>query len=228
MSQYGFIKVPRNIEVATANCKPPTPQQLTSLPTSPLARFILDYATEELPSRVFYHSLRVFQYSASIINDHFSNWNLDFEVLFITCLLHDIGTTKKNMLATKMSFEFFGGLISRDLILDRTGGDNDYADAVSEAIIRHQMLGETGFITSLGLVLQIATLVDNIGRSTHLVHVDTLNAINLKYPREGWSSCFAKVIDKENAEKPWGNTSALGVEHFRNDVLHNQFEYSKS
>lgn len=227
MSKYGFVKIARDVKAAVGKINEPTSQSVVELPDSPLGKFVLDYATKELPEKVLLHSLRVYQYSIAIINDHFDKWNLDHEVLFVTCLLHDIGTTEKNMKATKMSFEFYGGLISRDLILKHTDGDQDYAEAVAEAVIRHQDLGDSGYITTLGLILQISTILDNVGLNTDLIHPDTLAAVNEKYPREGWLNCFASAIDNENAQKPWGHTSALGVPDFRENVLANKVKYGK-
>ncbi|KAI5960670.1 uncharacterized protein KGF55_004563 [Candida pseudojiufengensis] len=226
MSRYGFSKIERDVKKAIPNPKSPTPQTSTELPSSPLSQFVLDYVKQKLPNKVLNHSLRVYLYSQAIINDQFSNWDLDPEVIFVTSLLHDIGTTDENMTATKMSFEFWGGILSRDLILEETK-NQEYADAVSEAIIRHQDLGETGYITTLGLILQIATILDNVGLNTHLIHEDTLNAVNKQYSRDGWLNCFAGAIDNENKLKPWGHTSSLGVNDFKNDVLNNKTKYEK-
>ncbi|EGV65840.1 cyanamide hydratase [Yamadazyma tenuis] len=224
MSKYGFVKVPRSITDAIPDPKPPTKQHVVSLPDSRLSQSILKYAQDNLPIKVLRHSLRVFQYSVAIIKDQFSDWNLDIEVLFVTCLLHDIATTDKNMEATKMSFEFYGGFLSHGLVMEHTG-NQDFSEAVAEAIIRHQDLGESGYITSLGLILQISTILDNVGLNTQYIHIDTVEAINEKYPRDGWLGCFAAAIDNENSKKPWGHTSALGVDKFRDDVLANSFSY---
>lgn len=226
MSEYGFVKIERDVAKAVPNPKTPTPQLNTDLPNSKLSQSVLKYAQEKLPAKVLNHSLRVYLYSRAIIKDQFPNWNLDDEVVFVTSLLHDIGTTDENMKATKMSFEFYGGLLSRDLVLGQTK-NQDYAEAVSEAIIRHQDLGESGYITTLGLILQIATTLDNIGANTNLIHIDTLDAVNKKYGREGWASCFGGAIDNENKLKPWGHTSALGVNEFRDSVLGNKVKYEK-
>ena len=227
MSKYGFIKVPRDIPSAIPEPKRPTSQGVVELPNSRLASFIYDYAKSELPEKVFYHSLRVFQYSVAILKDQFPEWDLDTEVVFVTAMLHDIATTDKNMAATKMSVEFSGGFISHEWILKHTGGNQDYAEAVAETIIRHQDLGESGFITSLGLIIQISTILDNVGLNHQYIHSDTLDAVNKKYPREGWLNCFAAAIDKENLKKPWGHTSALGVDKFRDDVLANSLQYEQ-
>lgn len=227
MSKYGFVKIARDIKAAVGDTGKPTAQSVVDLPDSQLAKFILEYATKELPEKVLLHSLRVYQYSVAVMNDSFSQWDLDREVLFVTCLLHDIGTTEKNMKATKMSFEFYGGFISRELILEHTKGDQDYAEAVCEAIMRHQDLGDSGYITRLGMILQLATILDNVGLNTEYIHPDTLAAVNKKYPRDGWLNCFAAAIDNENEKKPWGHTSKLGVPDFRDNVMANKVKYTK-
>ncbi|CEP67303.1 uncharacterized protein LALA0_S22e00144g [Lachancea lanzarotensis] len=184
MCRYGFDHVTKSVEKATANFKAPTPLAVAELPNSTLAKSILNYATEELPLPVLNHSLRAYQYGEAILKDQSTEWAIDSDVLFSACLLHDIGTTEKNMNVTKMSFEYYGGVKARELVLKKTHGNVEFADAVCEAVIRHQDLGESGFITKLGLILQIVTVLDNLGKYTHLIHRKTLSAINKRYSRE--------------------------------------------
>lgn len=76
----------------------------------------------------------------------------------MACLLHDIGTTDKNITATHMSFEFYGGLLARDLLYNQYHAPIDQAESVAECIIRHQDIADTGKITTLGLLIQLATI----------------------------------------------------------------------
>ncbi|CAI4939410.1 CPS_HP_G0031670.mRNA.1.CDS.1 [Saccharomyces cerevisiae] len=209
MSQYRFVRVPREVEKAIPVVNAPRPRAVVPPPNSETARLVREYAAKELTAPVLNHSLRVFQYSVAIIRDQFPAWDLDQEVLYVTCLLHDIATTDKNMRATKMSFVSI----------------MDYADAVTEAIIRHQDLTGTGYITTLGLILQVATTLDNVGSNTDLIHIDTVRAINEQFPRLHWLSCFATVVDTENSRKPWGHTSSLG-DDFSKKVICNTFGYN--
>ncbi|QLL31142.1 hypothetical protein HG536_0A09590 [Torulaspora globosa] len=227
MSQYGFVKVDREVEKVLREPKAPTAQSVVPVPSGKLAQFFLDYATKELPIGTLNHSLRIFQYGVAIIKDQFPAWDLDEEVIFVTALLHDIGTSDKNLEGTKLSFEYYGAFLSRELILRETGGDADYADAVAEAIIRHQELTTTGYITSLGLILQIVTTLDNVGANTNLIHQDTLYAVNEKYQRFGWATCFSTVLTKEADLKPWCHSTTLDIEVFREKVLNNQVTYEK-
>lgn len=80
------------------------------------------------------------------------------ETYLLTCLLHDIGTTDKNLSATLMSFEFYGGYLALDLLKKELHAPVGQAESVAEAIIRHQDLGESGKISSAGLLIQLATV----------------------------------------------------------------------
>jgi hypothetical protein len=56
-----------------------------------------------------------------------------------------------------MSFEYYGAFKSLNFLLEN-GATRDQAEAVSEAIIRHADLGETGTLTSLGMLIQLSTV----------------------------------------------------------------------
>lgn len=120
-----------------------------------------------------------------------------------------------------MSFEFYGGLIVLDL-LKQHSAPIEQAENVAEAVIRHQDLGDTGTLTRLGGLIQLATIFDNMGMNPTLVHEDTIKNVVAEFPRLKWSSCFAKTIRKENALKPWAHTTHLGENEFPCGVENNQ------
>lgn len=78
----------------------------------------------------------------------------DDETYYLTCLLHDIGTAEAFLSTTKMSFEFKGAIVAREILL-KLGGVEDQADAVCEAIIRHQDIFVKGY-THLKFVLTLS------------------------------------------------------------------------
>lgn len=148
--------------------------------------------------------------------------SLSPSTLALTALLHDIGTTHDHLRATQLSFEFYGGILALDLVHRKLGAPQSQAEAVAEAIIRHQDLGTTGKITFLGQLIQLATIYDNMGGNPEIVHADTRVDVNKAFPRDGWSRCFAATIREENGIKPWAHTTALGEEDFPNGVLNNK------
>ncbi len=147
---------------------------------------------------------------------------LSLSTLALTALLHDIGTTHDNLRATQLSFEFYGGILALDLVGKQLGAPQSQAEAVAEAIIRHQDLGETGRITFLGQLIQLATIYDNMGGNPGLVNADTKKDVNRVFPRNSWSKCFAATIREENGLKPWAHTTALGEEDFPERGLEQQ------
>jgi cyanamide hydratase len=56
-----------------------------------------------------------------------------------------------------MSFEYYGAFKALNFLRDN-GASKDQAEAISEAIIRHADLGETGTLSSLGMIIQLSTV----------------------------------------------------------------------
>ncbi|CAK7225701.1 hypothetical protein SCUCBS95973_005952 [Sporothrix curviconia] len=194
----------------------------------PLVARVQAYAQSRLAPQTYNHSMRVYHFASAILQQQFPAQaaTLSRATLAITALLHDIGTTHDHLRATRLSFEFYGGYLALDLVGKQLQPPGPHAqaqaEAVAEAIVRHQDLGTTGTITFLGQLIQLATIYDNMGGNPGLVHADTKVDVNKQFPRNGWSACFSKTIREENALKPWAHTTALGEEAFPEGVLHNK------
>ncbi|MCJ1259907.1 hypothetical protein MMC24_007746 [Lignoscripta atroalba] len=166
--------------------------------------------------------MRAYYYGLAIKSQQFPDWKVSDETYFLTCMLHDIGTTHENLRKTLMSFEFYGGLLALELLEKEMGAPREQAEGVAEAIIRHQDIGEKGKITTLGQLIQLATIFDNMGGHADFVHKGTIEDVTTHFPRQKWSSCFAATIREENGLKPWAHTTALGDDEFPEGVLHNK------
>lgn len=227
IDSYGWTAQPRNVSQLLHGQKanrPPKPQAVesTDLPDTPLAKSVIEYAKKELSAETFNHSMRVYYYGKAIQTQQFPNWRFTDETYLLACLLHDIGTTDKNISATKMSFEFYGGMLALDLLSKNMHAPIEQAESVAEAIMRHQDIGQSGKITTIGLLIQLATIFDNMGGHQELVHKETIEDVTKHFPRKKWSPCFAATIRKENGLKPWAHTTSLGEDEFPNGVLNNK------
>ncbi|KAJ9201300.1 hypothetical protein DTO164E3_3607 [Paecilomyces variotii] len=236
---YGFTAVPSSAETLLnsstpypAPSSPPAPISVSDIPipNTPLAQRIHDYAKSHLPEPTYNHSLRVYLYGIAMKRYRFPTWAFTDETYFLSCLLHDIGTTEENLHKTHISFEFYGGILALNL-LQSTGAiavaspmaaPREQAESVTEAIIRHQDLCQEGKITALGQLLQLATIFDNTGTHSQLVHKATIEDVTKHYPRLKWSDCFTAVIHRENSLKPWAHTTTLGEEAFPAKVQGNR------
>lgn len=141
------------------------------------------------------------------------------ETYYLTSMLHDIGTASAFLKTTKMSFDFKGAFIASSWLRDSNGAEN-LADAVAEAIIRHQDIGTTGEITALGGIIQVATLLDNAGQFGELVDRETIASVVEAYPRYKWSGCFASTVREEVGAKPWCHSTH--IERFAEKVEGNE------
>jgi cyanamide hydratase len=156
----------------------------------------------------------------AIATQQFPTWKFGTETWLLTCLFHDIGTADKHTHGTLMSFEFYGAYLALST-LSSLNSPPAQAEGIAEAIIRHQDPVETGSITTIGLLIQLATQYDNMGYRSGYVHEDTIKDVVAKYPRRGWSGCFSGKIREEVGVKPWCHTTAL-EEQFPHDVEHNE------
>ncbi|KAF5343534.1 hypothetical protein D9758_012985 [Tetrapyrgos nigripes] len=143
---YGFTPVVRDSDVLfrnhpTASGDHPKQDPFVAndfpLPDSPLVQNVKSFVQKELDEQTYNHSNRVYIYGVALTKTHFPSWSYDLETYYLACLLHDIGTAQKYLASTKMSFEFKGAIVARDLILSK-GGVEDQADSVCKAIVRHQ------------------------------------------------------------------------------------------
>jgi hypothetical protein len=80
-----------------------------------------------------------------------------------------------------MSFEYYGAFKALNFLHDN-GASKDQAEAVSEAIIRHADLGETGTLSSLGMLIQLSTVFGKLPLPSHSMIPVSLHCLELR----GW------------------------------------------
>ncbi|KAI7233815.1 cyanamide hydratase [Hortaea werneckii] len=204
IEKHGWTAVPRSLERLLAERqekREPWPLKVEDLPLpdGSLVGKVMDYARVHLPVKTLNHSLRVFIFE----------WTYDPETLLLAALLHDIGTTDENQASTRLSFEFNGALLSLNFLAS-LGVELSQREAVCETIIRRQDLGETGFMITSTAVIHFATVLDNVGLyAEELVHPATIQDVTKRYPRNGWTGCFAGVVRWKCGGKPWANTTTI-------------------
>ncbi|KAF9262004.1 cyanamide hydratase [Marasmius fiardii PR-910] len=224
VAYYGFTPVARDPDVLfaghpTASGDNPKQDLFTAgdfpLPDSSLVKDVKAFVKTELDEQTFNHSNRVYIYGVALAKTHFPEWEYDLETYYLSCLLHDIGTAEKYLATTKLSFEFKGAIVARDLILG-LGGVEDQADSICDAIVRHQdIFVKGGNITMIGQILQLSTVLDNVGLRANLIHPKLIETTTKMFPRKGWSEHFARVIDKEEKLKPWCHTTTFEVPNWK-------------
>jgi cyanamide hydratase len=99
----------------------------------------------------------------------FPSWEFADKTYFLTCLLHDIGSTEENMTKNKIKFEFYGGLLALNVLQETSNTpapeatvSHNLPESVAEAIVRYQDFREIGQITAVGQLLQLATTLGKL------------------------------------------------------------------
>ncbi|OZJ03286.1 hypothetical protein BZG36_03755 [Bifiguratus adelaidae] len=182
------------------------------IPDSPVAQAALAYVQQELNPQTLSHSMRAYMFGMAIAKTQYPEWRFSPECYYLTCLFHDLATTHKNLRATRLSFEFYGGMLAHHFIVDHAGSV-DLAESVAEAVMRHQDFIPYGEITTIGQLIQLATTFDNMGANADLVHSQTIEEVVKQFPRNGWTGCFANVVKDEIKLKPWSHTTSMGPTH---------------
>lgn len=157
------------------------------LPLSNLSNSIFNFVSSNVSQQVLYHSLRLYQFGITLLQDHFPDWEIERELLFTTCLLHNISIPSTSD-GTIKSSQTYRGFIAYDLIFNITNGNRDYAETVAHAIVNSDA-HESGRLSSMSLILQMAETLDSLNTDNILIHQDTYNTINEMYPKAGWKGC---------------------------------------
>lgn len=230
---HNFQAVPRDLsliikDIDTTKQKSQPIKEIFTLPQTKIISEAFFFVQKELPSATLNHSLRVYQYGLSMAEDFFSDWQLNKETWALACLFHDIGTSGHSGASTLLSFEYHGGILTHTKLRDWKS-PLEQCDAVAEAIIRHQDIDDIGKgnITRLGALLQLATLYDNAGQFSELIHPITLENVTIEYPRLKWSTCFSAVIAHECESKPWCHTTKIGKQEFLSMIKDNTLGNSR-
>lgn len=181
-----------------------------SAPESQICKRAHEYVQTELSPEIFNHSCRVYALGMAILREQ--DYEVDPETFYLTSMFHDIAASPKNLRATKLSFEFYGGILARDWFLDQDL-NQDQADSIVEAIIRHTMSsGKT--IHACGQLLQLATAIDVLGNNGNLVHPNTVDNIVRAFPRLQLNVHFSDAMKNEVTFKPGCITASRGELYF--------------
>src|SRR2546423_5656391 len=76
---------------------------------------------------------------------------------------------------------------------------------------RHQDVQDKGQVSLVTQLIQLGTLLDNVGAEvpSRWVTRETIEGVNAMWPRTGWSACFRRTVEKEKQLKPFAMVSRI-------------------
>ncbi|GAB7143511.1 HD domain-containing protein [Mycobacterium riyadhense] len=198
---------------------------LADPPDSTLARSAEAYVREVSTSWLYAHCVRTWLFAAAL--GDLDGEPYDSELLYLACLLHDLGLTTAHHGSDPAAscFAVEGARATRALIVDQ-GGSEHTAQAVAEAISLHLNIdvelahGVEAHLLSRGAAL------DAVGRGLDKVPSTTVDSVLKQWPRDGFANALAAVIHQEAQSRPRSRASLLDRLGFTGLVLNNPMDRS--
>lgn len=168
-----------------------------AIPDSSVALEATALAAEASPEFLFNHAIRSYLFGAALaLRDKLK---VDSEVLYVACVLHDLGLTEK--FDREEAFQIDGAKAARSFLIEHDVPEAR-ADLVHEAIALHSSLG-IGYTTQPEIALvQRGAAVDVFGLGYRGVHPLTRELILHMYPRLDFKKCFDAVLRDQARRKP--------------------------
>ncbi len=177
-------------------------------PDSALTR-AADERVQELSTPVLYgHCLRTWAFSAMFAERN--RVEHDQELLYLACVLHDLGLTSAHDGAdlTARCFAVEGARAAHDLVCSH-GASRTRAQAVAEAITLHlnvtvpTRLGVEAHLLSKGVSL------DTIGRRLHQLPLTSVRKVDQRWPREELAEYLAGATKRQAEIRPQSRSAFL-------------------
>ena len=173
-------------------------------PETKACREATEWAEDVCPPLLLDHGRRGFHF-ADAIGRH-RGWSYDREVLYLGCLLHDLGLAPK--FDTGAAFERDGADAAVEF-LARHGFSVPRLKQIRELIELHDAVHcahRANVETKLG---HFGIGVDVIGYRREDVHPETLRAVVTAWPRGSFRRDFRRTIEEQAARKPWSHIARL-------------------
>ncbi|MCB5911915.1 HD domain-containing protein [Streptomyces pinistramenti] len=176
------------------------PELIPALPEGPLARRALHLVIREESAAIAHHSIRSALF-ARLLADHRGaepGRDYDPELLFLACVLHDIGLTERGN--GRQRFEVDGADAAAAFLAEQNLPAGQ-VDAVWEAIALHTSPGIAERRGTLCALVRAGVGMD-FGRAADFVSDATGAAIHAAYPRLSMTTSLVDEIVAQAAARP--------------------------
>lgn len=185
-----------------------TSLQLPDPPDSTLARVAEERVRERSSPGLHAHCLRTWAFAAMFAQrdrvDH------DAELLFVACLLHDLGLTSAHIGSDPHAACFaVEGARAAHALVCKNGASDAQARAVAEAITLHLNITVPARLGAEAHLLSKGVSLDVVGRNLHQLSSPATSAVIARWPREGFGDELATATTKQAAMRPQSRSALL-------------------
>jgi hypothetical protein len=151
-------------------------------PDSAFARAALDAVRTASSDALLSHCLRAWLYADLIAQAE--HLRPDPELLYVACLLHDLGLTRAHWCRQAHCFGVEGAIAAHALATEH---GYPRADALAEAIVLHLNVAVPSDLGVEAYLLHAGTATDVIGLRAALLPDDAKRAVLARHPRDGFA-----------------------------------------
>lgn len=174
-------------------------------PEGHAARSALLVCAEYADAPLLRHSVRSYFFGAAWAGAH--SLDFDRELLFVSCMLHDLALTAP-FDSHSLPFEEAGGHLAR-VFTASLGWSRARRDRTAELIVLHMREDVDPARDIESRLLQIGTSADVSGTSLAEFDVSFREALIAAYPRTGFPAWFVEAFRYQAARKPACAAAAL-------------------
>ncbi|MGH8506926.1 MAG: hypothetical protein ACRETM_13365 [Stenotrophobium sp.] len=178
------------------------------MPDSLACRKALELVTRLSPTFLLDHCLRSHAFAVAMA--HMMPGTIDREVLFLGCVMHDLGLTEEHDHGD--TFELDGARVARSHCLHH-GISTERSDLVHEMVALHNSVGVAHKREPEIALIHLGAGTDVLGFDVKSIHKRTMQEILAEYPRIGFGEAMATLVGDQIQRKPqsyMANMVALG------------------
>ena len=169
-----------------------------ALPETEIAEQTYRFAEQIEPAFVFAHSVRSYLYARELAG----RWpvdDYDDELLFLSCVLHDVGLTEQGN--GEQRFEVDGADLAARFLREH-GAEERRARTVWEAVALHTADGIAGRMGPEVALTQVGILADIFGVGREELPIGLVSRAHAAFPRDDLGFALAEAIVAQAAAKP--------------------------
>ena len=185
------------IRALTGKAVPYVAKSDYGMPDSQACRKALELVTRVSPTFLLDHCLRSHAFSVAML--HMVHKKVDREVLFLGCVMHDLGLTNEHDHGD--TFELDGARAARSHCLHH-GVSSERSDLVHEMIALHNSVGIAHMREPEIALIHLGAGTDVLGFQAKDIHSQTMREILTEYPRIGFGDAMAQLVADQMHRKP--------------------------
>ncbi|WP_024801088.1 HD domain-containing protein [Nocardia sp. BMG51109] len=202
--------------------RPTSTFRLVDPPDSSLTRRAREWATTVYDRPLLRHCLRCWYFGDLFAQ--YGNHDYDPELLYVSCLLHDVALTDAHCPPSGVAcFAVHGADLTHRRLLD-WGADTDFADTARTAIARHLDMRVSQHDGIVAHLLQAAAHLDVAGTRHRDLPPDALAEVVRAHPRDGFAPLLVRALRREAGQRPHSRAGVFWKLGIRILITHNPID----